>query len=138
MRDVALVLHFIGIAMGLGTSFAFIFLGIAAQKLDAAERTTFFKTALALTRMDHIGLTLLLLSGLYLLYPFFGVLPDMPLLLAKLGLFIFLGGLIVVITSKSKQAIAGDSSQLLQIAKLGRIGLLTGVTILILAVLIFH
>jgi hypothetical protein len=33
MRDFMLILHFIGLAMGLGTSFANMYLGRAASKL---------------------------------------------------------------------------------------------------------
>ncbi len=138
MRETALIIHFVGLAMGLGTSFAFMFLGIAAQKLELPERAKFMGTAMILTRMGHIGLTLLLLSGLYLIIPYHRMLLEMPYFLAKLILFLVLGGLIGVITKMGKKAVSGDSSQFLKIAKLGRFTLLTTLLIVILAVLSFH
>ncbi len=138
MRDFALIIHFIGLAMGLGTSFAFMFLGMAAQRMEPADRAPFMGKALVLSRMGHIGITLLFVSGMYLIVPYFDVLLEMPLLLAKLVLFVFLGGLVGVLSKTGKRAVAGDPSQFLKMAKLGRVGLLTSVTIVILAVLVFH
>ncbi len=41
MREVMLILHFIGLTMGLGTSFAHAFLGIITSKMPADEATNF-------------------------------------------------------------------------------------------------
>lgn len=138
MRETALIIHFIGLAMGLGTSFAFMFLGIAAQKLESPDRAKFMGTALILTKMGHIGLTLLLLSGLYLIIPYHKLLLEMPYFMVKLALFIVLGGLIGVITRIGKKAVAGDPSQFQKMAKLGRFTLVTSLLIVILAVISFH
>lgn len=139
MREVMLILHFIGLAMGIGTSFAFMFLGIASSKMEKAEGLKFSLNALALSRMGHIGLTLLVISGLYLMTPYWKALPQMPLLIAKLVLVLVLGALIGVITSAGKKAKAGDAeAQFNKISTLGRFSLLTGLAIVILAVLIFH
>jgi len=37
MREAMLIIHFLGLAMGLGTSFAIMFLGIAGSKMDKEE-----------------------------------------------------------------------------------------------------
>ena len=62
-----MIFHFIGLVMGLGTSFGFMFLGMAAAKLPEEERPKFMVNALGLSRMGHIGLTLLVISGLFLM-----------------------------------------------------------------------
>ena len=67
MRETMLIFHFIGLAMGLGTSFAFIFLGKASAKMEESESQKFTLNTLALGRMGHIGLTVLVISGLFLM-----------------------------------------------------------------------
>lgn len=138
MRDIALIIHFIGLAMGLGTSFAFMFLGKAAQKMEPTERAPFMGKVLVLSRMGHIGITLLFLSGIYLIVPYADVLLEMPLLLTKLILFVILGALVGILSKTGKRALAGDPSQFLKMAKIGRFSMLTSLIIVVLAVLVFH
>ena len=138
MKDVMLILHFLGLAMGLGTSFAFMFLGIAGSKLDPPERLKFGLNILALTRMGQIGIVLLVLSGGYLMTPHWSYLMDSPLLLAKLILVVLLIILIIVLTNFGKTAKSENSaSHLALLGKTGRIGMLVAVAIVILAVLHF-
>lgn len=139
MRETMLVLHFIGLTMGLGTSFAHLFLGIASSRMQPEEATKFRVKTLALTRMGHIGLTLLLVSGLYLITPYWKVLPSMPLLIAKLVLVSLLIALIVIISIKAKKAIKGDTAvEMKKIEPLGKLTFIIGLSIVILAVLIFR
>ncbi len=139
MRDVMLIIHFIGLAMGIGTSLAFMFLGIASSKMDKPDAVKFTLNSFALMTMGHIGLTLLVVSGIFLLTPYWSNLSEMPLLIAKLILVLILGALIGMITANAKKAKLGDAeSHLQKIAPLGKMSLLVGITIVILAVLIFH
>jgi len=57
-------LHFIGLALGVGTSFALLTLGSAAAELAPDERTKFMLRAGALRKNGSYGLGLLILSGL--------------------------------------------------------------------------
>ena len=57
-------LHFIGLALGVGTSFAMITLGAAARGLPADERVKFMLKASALRKNGSYGLALLILTGL--------------------------------------------------------------------------
>ncbi len=139
MKDVMLILHFIGLAMGLGTSFAHMFLGMASSKLDEKEALKFAVHSFALSKMGHIGLTLLVVSGLYLITPYWQILGSTPLLIVKLVLVLVLGALIGIISSKAKKAKAGDTAMhLKKIEPLGKLTLLTAVAIVVLAVYIFH
>lgn len=139
MKDAMLIIHFIGLAMGLGTSLAFMFLGMASAKMEETERLKFSLNILALSRMGHIGLTLLVISGIYLMTPFWRSLADIPLLVVKLVLVLVLGALVGIISANSKKAKAGDTAMYLKkIATLGRFSLLTALTITVLAVLVFH
>lgn len=62
-----LFLHFIGVALGVGTGFASVTLGLAAKDLPPEERTKFMLRAAALRKNGSYGLALLILSGLAML-----------------------------------------------------------------------
>ena len=135
MRDVMLIVHFIGLAMGIGTSFAFMFLNIASAKLEKGEALKFGINSLVLSRMGHIGLALLIISGGYLMTPYWSVLSTMPFLMAKLGLVLVLILLVVILSIYAKKAKKGDAeTHLKKIEPLGKISLLVGLTIIVLAV----
>lgn len=139
MKDVMLIIHFIGVAMGLGTGFAYIFLGIAAAKLPKEERPDFFIKISKLGIMGHIGLTLLIISGGYLLTPYLPGLAHTPLLIAKLVCVLLLIVVIGIITNFSKKARQGDTEKYIKkIAALGKVSLTLSLSIVVLAVLVFH
>src|SRR5687768_13768134 len=139
MREIMLIAHFLGLAMGLGTSFAFMFLGIASSKMEKTEGQKFMVNTFALSLMGHTGIFLLIVSGLYLITPYWKILPSMPLLITKLVLVFILAALIGIITSKARKAKKGDAEKYLkQIEPLGKLSLLIGLTIVGLAVFVFH
>ena len=134
-----LILHFIGLAMGLGTSFAMLFLGIASSKMAPEKGREFMLNAMAVSRMGQIGLVLLLISGSYLMTPYWAGLPEQPLLITKLVLFVALGGLVGVLSSKARKARGGDAeAQMKAMAPIGRLALLTALATVVLAVLVFR
>lgn len=139
MREAMLIVHFIGLAMGVGTSLAFMFIGIASSKMNPEDAQKFRLNSFVLSKMGHIGLTLLVLSGGYLMTPYWKTLGSQPMLIAKLCLVLVLGALIGIISSKAKKAQKGDTEiHLKKIEPLGKIALITAITIVILAVSIFH
>ncbi len=139
MREIMLILHFVGLAMGIGTSFGFMFLGIASGKMEREESLKFRLGAMALSRMGHIGLALLIISGVVLMTPYWSSLTSSPLLITKLILVLVLAVLIGIISFIGRKAFQGDAeTQLKKIEPLGKITLVTGLIIIILAVCIFH
>jgi hypothetical protein len=139
MRDTFLILHFIGLAMAVGTGFANIFLGIAAAKLEPAQRGSFMAKTMILARMGQIGLGLLIFSGLYLITPYWSLLSTMPTLIAKLSFVIVLIIMVSVISIKARNALKQNNpAALAKLKPLGIINFFVGLTILILAVLTFH
>ena len=138
MRELMLILHFIGLTMGLGTSFAHAFLGKIASKMDAEEATKFRLHSLVLSNMGHIGIGLLVVSGLYLITPYWKILPTSPLLMLKLALVLLLIVLIILLNSFAKKAYNDPVTQFKKMEKLGKITLFIGLVIVILAVNIFH
>ena len=139
MRDVMLIIHFIGLAMGIGTSFAFMFLGIASSRMEEKEGQKFRLNTFALSKMGHIGLALLFISGGYLMTPYWKTLTTSPLLITKLVLVLALAAFIGIISSAANKAKKSDAeTHLKKIESLGKLALLTGLAIVVLAVYIFH
>lgn len=134
-----LIIHFVGLALGLGTSFANLFLGIASAGMEANDARKFRLGTLALGRMGYIGLALLIISGIYLIIPYWQVLPSIPLLIAKLVLVIVLVVVVAMINSAGARAKAGDAdAQFKKIKPLGKIALVVALLIVVLAVSVFH
>lgn len=139
MREVMLIVHFIGLAMALGSGFANLFLNAVVSKLEPAERGNFMARISVLGRMGQTGLALLILSGLSLMTPYWKVLGDMPLLIAKLslvGVLVLSVAYILITLNKSKKQ--GNPGLLKNIKPLGMLNFFIGVTIVMLAVLIFR
>jgi len=133
-----LMVHFIGLAMGVGTGFAFLFLSRSAAGMAPEEARSFMLSASVLTRMGHLGLVLLLISGAWLIIPYWSSLPDSPYLIAKLVLFVVLGGLIGMISAAFRKARNGQPEYMLKARRFGPLALLTSIAIVVLAVLNFQ
>ena len=138
MREVMLIVHLLGLAMGVGTSFAFLFLGIRGAKLEGEEAPKYAVNNLYLGTMGHIGLSMLIISGGYLMTPYWVLLPTRPLLIAKLTLVLILTIFIILVGLAGRKAKKGDLTQLKKIKKLGPVTLLISISIVILAVMVFR
>jgi uncharacterized membrane protein len=138
MREVMLIVHLLGLVMGVGTSFALLFLRFRTSKLDSTEAPKFAVNTLYLGTMGHIGLTMLIISGGYLMTPYWGLLSSKPLLIAKLSLVVLLTIFIIISGVAAKKAKKGDLTVLKKIRKMGPFTLLISVAIIILAVLVFR
>lgn len=142
MQDVLLMIHFLGLALGVGTSFAFMRLGIATKDLAPAERAGFMKHALSLSKNGSMGLGLLLLSGFAMLFTrgvstVFG--SGGGAFHAKLALVVILTGLfgysqVLIKRIREKQDMAAAATS----QKLGPVMLALSIGIVVCAVLAFH
>ena len=133
-----LILHIIGIVMGMGTGFAHTFLGMSMAKMKSDEAMKLSVQALALTKMGNIGMILAVLSGIYLIIPFSSSLSENPLLILKLVLVFTLAVLITMINLFSTKVLNGEAVYLKKIEKLGKVCMLIDISIIILAVSVFH
>lgn len=139
MRTTMLIIHFIGLAMGLGTSFAHAFIGFAASKMEPEEANKFKASASIIGKMGSIGLTLLIISGIYLVYPLLPVIMEMPLLLAKIVLVVILTILVAIINLITKKAIQTNNFEKLKLVEsIGKITMTLALTIVVIAVIIFN
>ena len=141
MYEVFLMLHFLGLALGVGTSFAFLTLGLATNDMNPEERTRFMLRASLLSKNGSIGLALLIVSGIAFL-----VIRGVGNVMrwgggafhAKLLLVAILAGLLgymQVLLKRAKQA--GGGPAMAKIPKASRLALLVSVAIVVLAVIAF-
>ena len=139
MRDTMLILHLIGLAMGLGTSFAHAFLANTLSKLEPSDAAKFRTHSKGLSQMGTVGTVLLLVSGIYLLIPFWPVITTLPLLILKLVLFVILVVLIFFINQGARNNYHNQNEgNLKRIELMGKFAMVIGVTIVILAVNVFE
>jgi len=142
MLDFLLILHFIGLALGVGTGFAMLTLGLATADMAPADRGAFMRRASVLTRNGAMGLTLLIVSGVGLVLtrgvsvvmawggPMFHI--KLTLVAIMIGVF----GYMQVLLRQSRAADGAAAAARLPI--LSRVMLVLGVSVVIFAVLAFH
>jgi uncharacterized membrane protein len=142
MYTALLVLHFIGLALGVGTGFAQMTLGIATRDMAPQERAQFFQRAYALGRNGSVGLLLLLVSGIGMT-AMRGITATLQwgggAFHAKLTLvlvMIFVFGYLQVLVRRARRE--GGGPAVAQIANVGRVMLLLGIAIVIFAVIAFQ
>ncbi|MSO49220.1 MAG: hypothetical protein EXQ49_04860 [Acidobacteria bacterium] len=142
MLDLLLILHFIGLALGVGTGFAMLTLGLATADMPPADRGAFMRRASVLTRNGAIGLALLILSGVGLVLvrgvaevmawggPMFHV--KLTLVAIMIGVF----GYLQVLLRQSRSADGAAAAARIPIVS--RVMLVLGVSVVVFAVLAFH
>ena len=139
---VLLMLHFLGLAVGVGASFALFTLRRASADLPEAERATFMLRALSVAKNGSYGLLLLLLSGLAMFFlrgPSTVMAIGGPALHAKLTLVVILCGVVGYSQALGKRArVAGGGPALAKLAAVGNAVLGLGIAIVIAAVLAFQ
>lgn len=139
MRETMLILHFLGLAMGLGTGFAHAFLGNTVSKMDRTEAKKFSHQIKALSLMGQIGTLILIGSGIYLIIPYWPSITAFPLLILKLVLVAILEILVLLIGWENKRTFKDDSIEnSKRLGFMGKLTLMISITIIIIAVNIFH
>lgn len=139
---VLLMLHFLGLAIGVGASFASFTLRRASANLPEAERTGFMLRALSVAKNGSYGLLLLLVSGLAMFFmrgPGAVMAAGGPALHAKLTLVVILCGVVGYSQALGKRAReAGGGAALRKLPAVSNAILLLGIAIVISAVIAFQ
>ena len=141
MHTTLLILHFLGLALGLGSGFAQFTLSRAAAALPPAERSQFALRAAALGKNGSFGLLLLILSGIGLL-TVRGVSATMAwgggafhakltLVVVMIGVF----GYMQVLGRRARRE--GGGPALARLPTVSRVMLLLGIGLVICAVIAF-
>jgi uncharacterized membrane protein len=134
-----LFLHFVGLAMGVGTGFAILRIGFANRHLPPPEKGQLFQKISALRLNGYTGFTVLIVTGVAML----GMRPGMfaaagPLFRVKLALVVLMllnMGVMHVVMFKAKRA-GGPPPAILP--RLGNLNFAMGIITVLVAVLVFH
>ena len=141
MLDLWLIIHFIGLALGVGTGFAVLTLGLATRGMPPAERGEFMRRASILGKNGSFGLLLLIISGLGIMIGR-GVDVVMawggPMFHVKLTLVVILIGTVGYMQVLIRKARSSDGAAAARMPIVSRIVLLLGLSIVVFAVLAFH
>ena len=136
MREVLLVLHFLGLIIGAGSGFALFFISILAPRWPAAERREMMIRLFPLRYASYAGLLLLILSGGGLLMPYMRGLAQMPWFWLKLaGVTVIVWCAILGVLCMRR--VASEPSALAKLPLLGKISFAASVLVVLCAVLTF-
>ncbi len=138
MREAMLIIHLISVATFVGAALSSFVLNKVANKQETDTKLGIQKALLSLNYLGKTGLTLLFITGGYLMTPYWKALGAMPLLLAKLTIVVILLVLLVLMSIKAKKAKKEPSeSAFAKVAGLNSLNLLLSLVVIILAVLVF-
>lgn len=136
---ILLILHFLGLAMGLSVSFSNIVMAGLINKAAPPEKAVLGRFPMAMTRVGDIGLVLLIGSGIGLLFLKWGGFSAMrPEFHIKLTLVAVLIGLIGFIHAQQARLKRGDASAMARIQIAGKAAFVTALAIVVFAVLAFE
>ena len=138
INQIALILHFLGLAMGLSVSFSNMVMAGLIAKAAPAEKPVLGRFPMAMSRIGDAGLTLLIVSGLWLLFRKWGGMTAMPREFhIKLTLVVILIGIVGYIHAQQKKLRNGDASAMARMQRAGRAAFVTVLAIVVFAVLAF-
>jgi len=138
-NQLLLVLHFLGLGMGLSVSFSTMVMAGIVAKAAPSEQPVLARFSPMMVRVGDIGLTLLWATGLTMVFTKYGGFGVMPWQFhVKLTVVVILSGLIGYIHSLMKKARNGDKAAAARIPAVGRIAFLAAVTAIVFAVLSFE
>ena len=137
--EVLLILHFLGLAMGLSVSFANMVMGGVIGRAAPAERAILGRFPSAMSVVGKIGLATLWITGMLLFKQrgtSFGAMPWQ--FHAKLTAVVLLTVLVIYIHTLEGRSKRGDVAAGARIPTVGKGTLLLAVTAVIFAVLTFR
>jgi len=133
-----LILHFLGLAMGLSVSFSSMVMASLMGRSTPADQAVLARFPPAMTRVGDIGLVTLWITGLTLLFSKWGGFAAMPWQFhVKLTAVVILTGLVGVIHTLMRKARNGDAGAMKLIPVVGRIAFLMALTAVTFAVATF-
>ncbi len=138
MNQALLVLHILGVAMGLSVSFANIVMASIAAKATPDEKKVLGRFPPVMIRVGDIGLALLLTTGPTMLFTKYQGFAGMPWTFqVKLTAVVVLVAAVGFIHMNMRKAFSGDMAAMKRIQTVGPIALLSALTAVVFAVLTF-
>jgi hypothetical protein len=99
-----LILHFLGLALSLGTMLAFLVMRSSCSKVSNSEYEILFLNTRNMLRLSHLGLGLMLISGGALMTPYWSSLGHMPLLHIKFTVYFIWYGTLIALSVNTRRA----------------------------------
>ena len=119
-----MVVHFLGLAMGLSTGFANMVMAGLIDKAAAPEKAILGRFPPAMSRIGAIGLTLLWISGISIVMTRYGTFSILPQpFIVKLAAVVLLTLAVIYINILMPKAQRGDAAAM---ARIRTLGMLTG------------
>lgn len=138
MREIMLIIHFLGMILAIGPMAIIVFSRMATSKMEKEQSAGFMHGLFRLNTVAHIGVTLSLVSGGYLMTPYWNMLGSMPFLIAKLSLYLVLLFTLSMISVASRKARENQpGSSILKTMNWARASFVIGLTIVVFAAVVF-
>lgn len=136
--ELLLVLHFLGLAMGLSVSFSNMVMAGLIGRAEPPDRAILGRFPPAMSRVGKFGIALLWITGLLMFMQRGTPFSSMPWQFhAKIAAVVLLTLLVLYITMLEGRARKGDMAAAARIANVGKVTFLLAVTAVIFAVLTF-
>ncbi|HKW15453.1 MAG TPA: hypothetical protein VJS69_13285 [Candidatus Krumholzibacteria bacterium] len=138
-NKILLMLHFIGLAMGLSVPFANIIMAALMSKAQAPEKAVLGRFPLAMSKVGKIGLALLWATGITMVFTRWSGFSTLPrTFMFKLTAVVLLTITVGYISLLETRVKKGDMAALARIQTAGKIAFALGITAIIFAVLTFN
>lgn len=138
LDNVLLIVHFLGLAMGLGTGFANMVIAGLIAKAPPAEKAVLGRFPPAMSRIGMTGLALLWISGLSIVWTRYGGFSILPRpFIVKLAAVVLLTMAVTYIQILMPKAQRGDAAAAARIQTIGKLTGPLAVIAIIFAVITF-
>lgn len=138
MHETLLILHFLGLAMGLTVPFSNIVMAGLIAQAQPNERPILGRFPFAVAKVGNIGLALLWITGPTLLFTKYGGFAGVPWQFhAKLAAVVVLTLGVGFIHMNKRKALAGDAAAMARIQNTAKLTMLSALTAMVFAVLTF-
>jgi len=138
LNQLLLILHFLGLALGLSTSFANMVMGALIAKAPPAEKAVLGRFPPVMSRVGGGGLVLLWATGLTLVFTKWGGFGSLPWQFhAKLTAVVLLTGVVGYVHALQAKAGRGDMAAAARIPSVGKVATVLAIVAVIFAVLAF-
>lgn len=138
-NKILLMLHFVGLAMGLSVAFANMTMAVLISRAAAPEKLILGRFPLAMTRVGMIGLALLWATGLTMVFTRWHGFSTLPSTFhIKLTAVVLLTITVGYIQHLEKRVRRGDSAAVARIETVGKVAFALALIAIIFAVLTFN
>ncbi|MBV6502281.1 MAG: hypothetical protein AKCLJLPJ_00325 [Fimbriimonadales bacterium] len=134
-----ILIHFIGLVMGFAVSISSIVMAALLARSEPEHRPTLARFMPMMSKVGHVGLALLWISGLILVFVYYGGFKDMPWeFYTKIAATVLLTIVVSYMAVLEAKISRGDVSAAALMPAFGKAATLFGLTALIFAVNAFN